>query len=110
MKKFASQFLLFSSFSLTALAQDFPNITGSVLNQLQVDRVGSVNRSGVSANNGYIYVEPNISFNINKNWSIKTDWRLQPNNTLTTRNGTYPERYRTILQSNRGFGISDEGI
>jgi hypothetical protein len=110
MKKFASQFLLFSSFSLTALAQDFPNITGSVLTQLQVDHVGSVNRSGVSANNGYIYVEPNISFNINKNWSIKTDWRLQPNDTLTTRNGTYPERYRTILQSGRGFGMSDEGI
>jgi hypothetical protein len=110
MKNFFLLFLALFLFSLKAFAENFPNISGNVLFQMQADRVTSSQKSGVSPNNGFVYVEPNISFNINKNWSIKTDWRLQPNDVLTTRNSTYPERYRTFLQSNRGFSASDEGL
>ncbi len=88
----------------------FPNISGNILFQTQVDRIASSNKSGISANNAFIYIEPNISLNFNKNWSIKTDWRIQPNNVLTTRNSTYPERYRTFLSQNRGLGLQDTGL
>jgi hypothetical protein len=118
MKKFLLQFLLeflvlflfCYNICIAAGAENFPNVSGTVLFQFQADHVFSTEESGVAPNNGFIYIEPNITANFNKNWSLKTDWRLQPNNVLTTRNSTYPERYRTFLQSDRGFGISDEGL
>lgn len=116
MKKFSSQFLTsFSAIFLIATAayaepKEFPNISGNVLFQFQADRVTTTSKSGVSPNNAFVYIEPNMSLNFNKNWSIKTDWRIQPNDVLTTRNQTNPERYRTFLQDNRGLKVKDEGL
>lgn len=114
MKNFSLQFLTIFLFFSSALHAEkiaqFPNVSGNVLFQVQADRVMSSQKSGVSPNNAFVYVEPNLSLNFNKNWSIKTDWRLQPNNILTTRNSTYPERYRTFLQSNRGLNLGNEGL
>ncbi len=114
MKKFLLQFsaifILFSSQVFAEDVQEFPNVSGNVLFQAAVDRVMSTQQSGVSPNNAYVYVEPNISLNFNKNWSLKTDWRLQPNNILTTRDSTYPERYRTFFQADRGLKPQDEGL
>lgn len=114
MKKFLLQFsvVYFAIFSAAYAkeSQQFPNISGNILFQFEADRVLSTNASGVSPNNAYIYIEPNMSLNFNKNWSMKTDWRLNPNDSLTTRNSTYPERYRTIFQSGRGFNPQDEGL
>src|SRR3989338_3240739 len=106
--------LFFSGFFLFACAlnaeglKKFPNISGDVLFQIQADRVLSTQKRGVSANNAFVYIEPNLVLNFNRNWAVKTQWRLQPNDVLTTRNTTYPERYRTFLQSNRSVNIRSE--
>ncbi len=118
MRNFSLQFLvIFLLFSqalhaetLAEKSRQFPNVSGDILFQAQADRIMSSQRSGTSPNNAFIYIEPNLALNFNKNWSIKTDWRLQPNDVLTTRNGEYPERYRTMLQSNRGFSLGDQGL
>ncbi|MBM3580204.1 MAG: hypothetical protein FJX34_05475 [Alphaproteobacteria bacterium] len=83
--------------------KQFPNISGNAMFQVQVDRVISTNANQVPDNNGFVYAEPNFSLNFDRNWSAKTQWRLQPNNILTTRNTTYPERYRNFLQSDRSL-------
>lgn len=101
--------LVISGFNANA-AKKFPSISGDILMQLEGDRILSSQREGISDNNSYIYVESNINFNINRNWSVKTNWRLQPLNTLTTRDQTYPERYRTFLQEDRGLNIDQTGL
>ncbi len=70
----------------------------------------STRTQGVSPNNAYVYVEPNFSLNFNKNWSVKTQWQIYPNSTITTRNAAYPERTRTFLSDNRGFKPGDTGL
>ncbi len=90
--------------------QKFPNISGEILAQIHTDRIVSTQKTGVSPNNSFLYIEPNMSLNFDENWSIKTDWRFQPNNTLTTRNTTNSERYRTILQNDRGFNPENNGL
>lgn len=114
MKKFFFQFfLVFVAFSSAVYAKSnvqYPNITGRALFLVEADRIVSTQKSGISANNAFVYVEPKFSLNFNKNWSIKTEWRLNPNDSFTTRDSTYPERYRTILSANRGLGQQDLGL
>ncbi len=114
MKKFLPQFLalsvLFLSPALGAQSEEFPNISGDVLFQFQADRILSTQKEGLSSNNAFVYIEPNMALNFNKQWSIKTDLRLQPNDVLTTRDSVYPERYRTFLRSDRGFNTSEMGL
>ncbi len=114
MKKFLLQFfaifLFFSSALHAEKPKNFPNLSGNVLYQIQADRVISTQKNGVDANNAFVYIEPNLSLNFNRNWSIKTDWRIQPNHVLTTRDSTNSERYRTFLQSNRGLNLSNTGV
>jgi len=105
--------VIFLSFFTSAQAKEtsqYPNISGNVLTQFQTDRIVSGNQKGIPSTNAFLYVESNVSLNIDSNWSVKTDWRMQPNDTLTTRDPVYPERYRTILSRNRGLNISDEGL
>lgn len=106
---FSAIFLLFSSTLYAKQVEQYPNVSGSVLFQVLADRAVS-KKDGVPANNAFIYIEPNIGISFNQNWSVKTDWRLQPNKVLTTRDGTYPERYRTFLSKDRGFQTSDMGL
>lgn len=108
--QFLAAFLLFSSTLHAEKPKSFPNISGNVLFQVQGDRVLSTDKTGVSANNAFVYIEPNLALNFNRNWSIKTDWRLQPNDVLTTRDPVYPERYRTFLQTGRGLNVDDMGL
>ncbi|MBU6140570.1 MAG: hypothetical protein KGP29_03305 [Proteobacteria bacterium] len=111
MKKFFIFFSLLPSLAYAEAPKSFPSITGDVLFQTQADRVISSEKDGVRANNAFIYIEPNISLNFNRNWSAKTQWRLQPNNVLTTRDSSYPERYRTFLQSDRSpLNIGQEAL
>jgi hypothetical protein len=91
-------------------AKNFPNISGETLFLAQADNVISTDKKGVSPNNGFLYVQSDFGLNFNQNWAIKTQWRMQPNDTLTTRNQVYPERYRTFLQHNRGFGVDDTAL
>jgi hypothetical protein len=108
--KIAAIIFFFCANSFAQDGKNFPNISGEILYQVQADRVITTNKSNVSANNAFIYIEPNISLNFNKNWSIKTDWRLQPNDVLTTRDSQHPERYRTFLQTDRGFKPQNTGL
>jgi hypothetical protein len=119
MKKIKKIFLVIFSFVSIFLfglsnqvfaKEKFPKLEGKILYQTQFDRVLSTRKKGVSPNNAFIYIEPNFSLNINQNWAIKTQWRLQPNDVLTTRNQTNPERYRTFLSSNRGVNFSEMGF
>lgn len=98
------------SFAYAEAPKQYPYVSGSAFIQYQADRVISSDKSGVAANNGFLYVENNNSLNFNKNWSAKMQLRLQPNDTLTTRNSVNPERYRTFLNGDRGYGMSDSGI
>ena len=114
MKNFSLQLLAICLFASSAVfaktPKQFPNISGEALFQMQADRVLSTDKPGVSANNAFGYVEPKMSLNFNKNWSAKTNWRFQPNSVLTTRDQANPERYRTFLQTNRGFNFTDNGL
>ncbi len=103
MKKILLQTALISLFATEVFAKDLPNITGNVLVQMQADHASTDDKVKMKANNAFIYVESNMSLNFNKNWSINTDWRLQPNNVYTTRDSIYPERYRTFLGDSRGL-------
>lgn len=107
---FFALFLIFPAQVFAKTAKQFPNISGEALFQIQADRVLTTEKNGVPANNGFMYVEPKMALNFNKNWSVKTNWRFQPNNVLTTRDHANPERYRTFLQTDRGFAISNNGL
>ncbi len=112
MKKFLPQFaIFFALFAVNSYANEqYPNVSGSALFQLNADRIVSTQKSAVSANNAYAYMESDFALNINKNWAVKTQWRLQPNDVLTTRNKVYAERYRTFLDSNRGIKSEEYGL
>jgi len=112
MKKISLFFITIFCFSgnVNAQQQQYPNVSGSVLMQLEVDRVISTKKQGISPNNSYVYSEPKLSLNFNRNWSLRTEWRLQQNNQLTTRNDEKPERYRTFLSNDRGVGLGNTGL
>jgi|APGre2960657423_1045063.scaffolds.fasta_scaffold00185_3 hypothetical protein len=90
--------------------EKYPFLDGKVLYQTQFDRVLKSEKNGVSPNNAFIYIEPNFNLNFNQNWVVKTQWRLQPNDVLTTRDQSNPERYRTFLSSNRGMNFDQMGF
>ncbi len=90
--------------------ENYPKLEGKVLYQTQFDRVLTTKKSGVSPNNAFIYIEPNFNLNLNQYWTIKTQWRLQPNDVITTRNKTDPERYRTFLSNDRGMNFDEMGF
>lgn len=91
-------------------SKNFPNISGQLLLQTEYDHIVSSAENGVPKANGFIYAQPTFSLNLTNNFSVKTQWRFQPNDRLTTRNPNYPERYRTFINSNREVGISDNGL
>ncbi len=111
MRKILAILLLCPVISLAQSPKIYPNVSGDVLVQTQFDRIISTTQKGVTANNGFFYVEPKISVNFDKNWSMRTEWRLQPNNVLTTRDRENPERYRTFLATDRSFlNVREQGL
>jgi hypothetical protein len=115
--KFLAIFLTFSSIN-SAFSQDEknatnysePKLSGSVLYQLQGDQIISTSKRDSKSSNGFVYIEPNFGLHFDENWAVKTQWRIQPNSVLTTRDKDNPERYRTFLSDNRGFAISETGL
>lgn len=115
--KFLAIFLTFSSVN-SAFSQDEknaqnysePKLSGSVLYQLQGDQIISTSKRDSKSSNGFVYIEPNFGLHFDENWAVKTQWRIQPNSVLTTRDKDNPERYRTFLSDNRGFAISETGL
>lgn len=109
----SASLLFFNSLSAQAASRylgstnQYPNVSGQVLFELKADRLDSKHTAGTSPNNTYINIEPDLSFNVNKNWSVKTAWRLYPTNTVETRNTDYPERTRTFFSDQRGFKPQD---
>lgn len=108
--KFAACFLFFATFAFAAEKSQYPNLSGDVLFQLNVDRIISTEKKGLSPNNAFAYVESDFGLNFNQNWSVRTNWRIQPNSVLTTRDETNPERYRTFLSSDRGVHVDDSAL
>jgi len=110
-KYFFGLLLTTTIFSNNLCAKEkFPYLQGKILYQFELDRVLSTKKKGVSPNNSFVYIEPDISLNINQNWAVKTQWRLQPNDVLTTRDRTNPERYRTFLSNDRGMNFDEMGL
>ncbi len=107
---FSSIFAVFSLDSFAAGSQQYPNISGQTLFQFKSDRVLSTNESGISPNNAFINIESGFSLNMNKNWSAKTLWKMNPANNYTTRDPVNPERTRTYLSTDRGFNPADTGL
>jgi hypothetical protein len=85
----------------------YPNVSGQVLFELKSDRLQSNKNSGSSPNNAYINIEPDFSFNVNKNWSVKTGWRIYQTNTVETRDPIHPERTRNFFSEDRGLKLQD---
>jgi len=115
--KFLTIFLIFLSIK-SALAQEEkkaeeyvgPKLSGSVLYQLQADHVISSSKKKAKGSNGFAYIEPNFGLHFDENWAVKTQWRIQPNSVLTTRDKDNPERYRTFLSDDRGFKLTETGL
>ncbi len=90
--------------------KQFPYISGELLTLVQSDHVLSTKKDDVPSGDSFIYAQADISVNIDKNWTAKTQWRLQPNDVLTTRNKVNPERYRTFLSEDRGVNVDEMGL
>lgn len=105
--KFSAVFLFSTAGALAQEVSQYPNVGGNILFQVQADRVLSSQKNNVPPNNAFVYVESNFGLNFNKNWALKTNWRLQPNDVLTTRDPVNPERYRTFLSSERGLHLNN---
>jgi len=109
MKKLYITILAFTCLNpLIARAEDesqYPNVSGQILSEFKTDSALSTTRNGISKNHSYINIEPDISLNFDKNWSVKTGWRIFP--IMQDRNGATPERSRTILSADRGFNQND---
>ena len=80
--------------------KQYPNISGQVLFEAKSDRILSSSKNNIGVNNTYFNLEPDWMLNLNKNWSIKTGWRIWP---VAPRNNEYPEKTRVLLSDNRGF-------
>lgn len=93
-----------------AFAQDYPTITGEIISQFQTDRIISSDKENIAKNNGFIFIEPKINFNFNDKLKLQTNWRLQQDSTINTRNHNYPERYRSFFGGNYGKKESDRGF
>ena len=93
-----------------AKSQDLPIVSGKIFYQVQTDRIINSDENYARKPNGFLYVEPHISFNITDNWSIKNQLRFQPNDTLTTRDAKNPERYRSFLSNDRKVSLKDNGL
>jgi hypothetical protein len=89
-------------------AGQYPNISGKTLFEFRGDRVTSTNKNDVDANNGKINIDADFALNFTKNWSLATSWRFRPVDDDGRQ--TNPERYRTILSTNRGINLNDEGL
>ena len=87
-----------------------PILSGSVLYEIQADHILSSSKHESKNSNGFLYIEPNFGLHFDKNWAVKTQWRIQDNGTLTTRDKENPERYRTFLSNDRGFGLTQTGL
>lgn len=102
--------LSFSQAYAAEKLKKMPYISGEILTLVQSDHVLSSKKDNVDDANAFLYSEANISLNINKNWTAKTQWRLQPNDVFTTRDRTNPERYRTFLSNDRGLNFDEMGL
>jgi len=87
-----------------------PILSGSVLYEIQADQILSVSHQKAKSSNGFLYIEPNFGLHFDENWAVKTQWRIQDNSSLTTRDKDNPERYRTFLSDNRGYNLSETGL
>lgn len=103
MKSNLIKFSIISLLSLPCAAEARPYVSGDVLMQFKADRVLSTNKQNVKTNNAYVYVESNLNLNFDKNWSIKTNLRSMPTNTLTTRDNNNSERFRNFLSQDRSL-------
>ena len=98
--------MLYECFITNAKAEiSYPNTSGQILFELKSDRMLATTKQNTPRSNTYVNIEPDLSLNLDKNWSIKTGWRIFP--TMQNRNGPTPERSRTILSDNRGFNQDD---
>ena len=101
---------LMALFNSAAFAEDYPTITGEIISQFQVDRLISSDKENLTKNNAFIYIEPKINFNLNKKWKVQTNWKVQQDSTISTRNHNYPERHRSFFGGNNGNKESDRGF
>ena len=112
--------ILLTCFSIdSAFAQDEkidqekrsgPILSGSVLYEIQADQILSISHQKAKSSNGFLYIETNFGLHFDENWAVKTQWRIQDNSSLTTRDKDNPERYRTFLSDNRGYNLNETGL
>ena len=112
--------ILLTCFSIdSAFAQDEkidqekrsgPILSGSVLYEIQADQILSISHQKAKSSNGFLYIEPNFGLHFDENWAVKTQWRIQDNSSLITRDKDNPERYRNFLSDNRGYNLNQTGL
>ncbi len=83
----------------------YPNVSGTVLLEAKADRATS-SKEGVKSFNSFANAEAKMALNLNRNWSLRTKWRLNP---ILDRDTDYQEKTRYIL-SNRKIHGGDNGL
>lgn len=101
--------VIFSSQVEAKEVAQYPQVSGRVLFELKPDHLTSNNKSGIADSNVLVNIEPDFALNLNKNWAIKTGWRIFP---TLPRDSVNPERSRTILNKDyrSSINIDDSGV
>jgi hypothetical protein len=94
-------------FAAPAFAQQYPKISGKALFELRADRITSNKDSNIDSSDSNIYIDAQVNLEFNKNWSVITHWAADSVGSVDENN---PERYRTVLSSNRGLDFDREGL
>jgi hypothetical protein len=87
----------------------YPNLSGVALFEVRADRINSSNTKKLEPVSGFVNIDTNFSLNLQKNWSIITNWHVRQVNNISKNSAENPERYRSIL-FNRGINLNDEGL
>ena len=59
--------VFFCSFMGSAFGKEFPNVSGDVLFEVRADSILSIDQEAIPENSAIVNIEPEISFNINRN-------------------------------------------
>lgn len=112
MAKFFKIFSIFLTFFMAsnlsyAANKNTPHIEGDILLMLHSDFVSTTKAQNIDKANSFLYAEADFSLNFDKNWSVKTNWRLFPESQISS-HPTYDfTRYHTFLNASRGYNFDD---
>jgi hypothetical protein len=108
MRQFYLIFIILYSISLQSYSKNtYPNLSGEILMESRFGFVNSQSNSATYDDSMAINIEPKFSLNLNKGWSVKSQWKLSP---VKDRESTNYEIGNVFPSSNSPSGIGDTGL